>query len=295
MFVFCSSKLFAQQDPQLSLYMFDKMALNPAATGMKDALEVTAISREQWLGMQGAPTTNAVLLEAPLNNKNVAWGVELMNDRTGPASNTIVQGNYAYKIKLGNGKLAMGLGIQVSDYAIDWQQIDMPDKSGDLYNANNSVSKILPDAEAGLFYSNQSFYAGLSYAHLLQPKLTTINDANASFSPHAYFIAGYAFRVSQSVLLNPSLVYQWVSNAPSACSINLNALLADRFWVGVSAKLNYGAAFIVAYKASDVFLVGYAYDLGLNGTGNMGSGSHELSLQINLSPKKIVQLSPRFF
>ncbi len=295
-FFFCSGiTLFAQQDPQFSMYMFDKMALDPAAAGNKDALEATVITRDQWTGISGSPTTNALLLQAPLNSKKIAWGLEIMNDRTGPASNTMLEGNYAYNIHLGSGKLAFGIGLQVSDYSIDWGQIDMPDKSTDLYNGGGSMSKFLPDADAGLFYNTQTFYLGASLTHLLQPKITDIAGSAADFEYHGYIITGKSFQLSENFLLNPSLVIQLAKNAPSAYSININALLVQKLWLGLSLKAGYGFTAMAAYKISDAVQLGYAYDLGVNAIGKVGGGSHELSLTFDFGSNKLVQLSPRYF
>ena len=286
---------YAQQDPQYSLYMFDKMALDPAAAGNKDALEATVISRDQWVGMAGSPVTNAFLIQAPLNNKKIAWGVEVMNDRTGLASNTMIQGNYAYNIHLGSGKLAIGIGLQLSDYSIDWGQIDMPDKSTDLYNNSGSMSKFIPDADAGLFYSTQTFYMGASLTHLLQPKITNVAGSEANFAYHSYVIAGKSFLLSQNFMLNPSLVVQWTQNAPTAFTINVDALLAQKLWLGIAVKPQYGFVALIAYKISEAVQIGYAYDYGVNAIGTQGGGSHELSLVFDFGSNKLVQLSPRYF
>ena len=285
----------AQQDPQYSLYMFDKMAVDPAAAGSKDATELNLISRDQWLDIPGAPITNALLLSAPIQGKHAGIGVEIMNDRIGPTQSSSIQGNYAYNIKIGNGKLAMGLGIGVYDYTFDWSQIDYKDKS-DVYAMSNNGSKITPTAEAGLYYYTQTYYIGLSFNHLIESRLSNITtDSSASFKPHAYIIAGKSFQSASGIVWNPSVVIQYAQNAPIAATINLNVLLAEKIWLGAGYKSGYGFTLLAAYKANSSIMIGYAYDLGLNAIGVIGGGSHELSLTIDLSSKKVAQVSPRFF
>lgn len=55
--VVSSTKTWAQQDKLFSQYMFNMMALNPAYAGSRDVLSATALYRNQWGGMTGAPQT----------------------------------------------------------------------------------------------------------------------------------------------------------------------------------------------------------------------------------------------
>jgi type IX secretion system PorP/SprF family membrane protein len=292
---FITLNCFAQQDPQYSLFMFDKMALNPAAAGSKDAVEVNLVSRNQWLDIQGAPVTNALLISAPTGGEHTGWGVEVMNDRIGPTTSSSVQGNYAYNIQLGKGKLAMGLGFGVYDYTFDWTTIDYKDKT-DIYASANGSSKITPTAEAGLYYHTTSYYIGFSFNHLIESRLSNISIANdENFAPHEYFIAGKAFQSASGIIWNPSVILQLAQNSPPAVSINMNVFLAEKLWLGASYKLQYGCVFLAAYKASHVLSIGYAYDLGLNAIGVVGGGAHELSLTLDFASNKVTQVSPRFF
>ncbi len=285
----------AQQDPQYSLFMFDKMALNPAAAGSKDAVEINLVSRDQWLDIQGAPVTNALLISAPTASQHTGWGVEVMNDRIGPTTSSSVQGNYAYNIQLGKGKLAMGLGFGVYDYTFDWTAIDYKDKT-DVYASANGSSKITPTAEAGLYYHTTSYYIGFSVNHLIESRLSNISIANAeNFAAHEYFIAGKAFQSASGIIWNPSVILQFAQNAPPAVSINMNVFLAEKLWLGASYKLQYGGVFLAAYKVSHALSIGYAYDLGLNAIGVVGGGAHELSLTLDFAGNKATQVSPRFF
>jgi type IX secretion system PorP/SprF family membrane protein len=296
LFTFHFSLIYAQQDPQFSLYMFDKMALNPAAAGSKDALELNVVARDQWLDIQGAPQTSALLLSSPSSGKHTGWGIEIMNDNIGPTTSNSIQGNYAYNIAIGPGKLAMGLGFGVYDYTFNWSMIDYRDKN-DIYAMANSGSKITPTAEAGLYYHTSSWYAGFSVNHLIESSLTNVNISNstATFAPHEYFIAGKAFQSASGIIWNPSIILQLAQNAPPAASINLNVLLMEKIWLGASFKPGYGGVLLVSYKASKLLRIGYAYDLGLNGIGVIGGGSHELSITLDFGTSKATQVSPRFF
>lgn len=285
----------AQQDPQFSMYMFDKMAVNPAAAGSKDALEANLIARDQWVDIQGAPKTVALAMQAPVASQKVGWGAEIMADQIGPTTSTSIQGNYAYHLRCGNGKLSMGLGLGLYDYVIDFSQINYRDQN-DPYNSYGRSQQLVPTAEAGLYYYSRSFYAGISFNHLIEGKMTNENfDSAATFRPHAYFIMGQGFQLSKQVIFNPSILIKYVQNAPPTGDVNFDFLIDNKLWIGASYRFLYGVVAMVAYRVSPAFQLAYAYDLGINGIGNAGGGSHEICLTLDIGNRKTVQTSPRYF
>lgn len=285
----------AQQDPQFSMYMFDKMAVNPAAAGSKDAMEANLIARDQWVDIQGAPRTVAITLQAPVASQKVGWGAEIMSDQTGPTTSTSVQGNYAYRMRLSNGQLALGLGLGLYDYVIDFSQINYKDQN-DPYNSYGRSQKLAPTAEFGIYYYSHSFYAGVSLNHLIESKLTNEDyDSAAAFVPHAYFIMGQGYQVSPNLVINPSIMIKFAEHAPPTGDLNLNFLLSNKLWLGVSYRFQYGLVFMAAYRISPAFQVAYAYDFGIGGIGSVGGGSHEIGLTLDLGNRKTVQTSPRYF
>ncbi len=64
------SCLYAQQDALFSQYMFNKLVINPAYTGTRDALSIALVGRQQWVGMDGAPKTVTFTIHSPYGMKN---------------------------------------------------------------------------------------------------------------------------------------------------------------------------------------------------------------------------------
>ncbi|MEZ4738824.1 MAG: type IX secretion system membrane protein PorP/SprF [Flavobacteriales bacterium] len=70
-----STAMLAQQDPQFTQYMFNMLSLNPAYAGSADRVELKALSRHQWVGFEGAPTTQTLTVHSPLPYESVALEV----------------------------------------------------------------------------------------------------------------------------------------------------------------------------------------------------------------------------
>ncbi|MFC0181043.1 type IX secretion system membrane protein PorP/SprF [Pseudarcicella hirudinis] len=64
-----SNRAKAQQEALYSQYMFNMMAVNPAYAGSRDVLSMTGLFRQQWVGVEGAPTTQSFTIDMPLKKE----------------------------------------------------------------------------------------------------------------------------------------------------------------------------------------------------------------------------------
>ena len=156
----------AQHLPIYSQYLFNGMAINPAYTGSRDALSATVGYRNQWVGFDGAPVTQTFNIHAPLKKKNVALGLCAYNDKIGVSRETGLFGNYAYRLRLGNGRLQMGLSGGMAMANSEWANVNAIDP-GDNVFAANSPTFLLPNFGTGAYYYTDRFYAGVSVPRIL--------------------------------------------------------------------------------------------------------------------------------
>ena len=80
-FIICTGNLQAQQDPMYSQYMFNMLSVNPAYTGSRDMLTMTALYRKQWAGISGAPNTFSFSADTPIRNQKMALGINVVSDK----------------------------------------------------------------------------------------------------------------------------------------------------------------------------------------------------------------------
>ncbi|TDE27436.1 MULTISPECIES: PorP/SprF family type IX secretion system membrane protein, partial [Flavobacterium] len=89
---------FAQQDAQFTQYMYNTINVNPAYAGSRGALSIFALHRTQWVGLDGAPVTNAVSVNTPLNATNLGLGVSIINDKIGPTTENTISADVSYTV-----------------------------------------------------------------------------------------------------------------------------------------------------------------------------------------------------
>lgn len=307
----------AQQDAQFSQYMFNGIYINPAYAGYREQLNLSAFYRNQWTGLDGAPQTISFAADATANNERVGLALQLMNDRIGAQSSTMAYLNYAYRIPLGNREngntLALGIGAGIVQYRIDGTKLD-PTDGADPLLLNQRRSILMPDARAGVYFSNDRIYAGLSVDNLIVHYLEPRKD-NEHYFPdkkmHMYLTAGGLIPLSDNFLLKPSFMWKEDFAGPGSLDLNAFVLIAEKIWIGASYRTAFNvlkkdhldpslqkpAAFVALAEiyVAQKLRIGYGYDIPLNRLGDYNYGSHEISLGYFFTPKKARMLTPRYF
>lgn len=295
--ILIASLLFAQQDALFSQYMFNKLAINPAYAGSRELPTVDWLYRYQWVNIDGAPKTITASIDSPLDNPHNALGLYVSNDRIGPMSYTGAMATYAFRIIFPKGKLSLGLQAGIKDNGIVWNDFKSYDAS-DPFLISRVKKKVIPDANFGVYYYSDNFYAGFSSHQLLQNKSLVVTDSigNLQFSrlfAHFYIMTGAAFPLGDNVVFRPSFLAKFVKNAPPQLDLNVSFLFAKTLWLGVSYRTEKAFSLIAEVNVSQNLRIGYSYDMWLNKLKTYNKGSHEIRLSYELSKKRL--RTPRYF
>lgn len=289
-----SGTVQAQQDPLYSQYMFNTLAVNPAYAGSADVFTALLLSRHQWVGFAGAPSTQTLVAHTPLPKQNMAVGFSLLADKIGPTRQTGIYGDYAYRIRTSDEThLSFGLKGGINLYQADLASLTTVDP--DAANVNVS-SKAMPNFGFGLFWHSPRYYVGLSLPKLMQNEVDA--GATMALAPerrHLFLIAGYVLDLNRSLRFKPSIMLRQVSGAPLSLDLNANFLLRDRIWLGGMYRVGNSIGVLAQYQVNDQFRVGYAFDLTTNRLGAYNGGTHEVMLNYDFRFFTGRTVSPRFF
>ncbi len=158
----------AQQNPEYTQYMYNTMVINPGYTGSVGTLEASLLHRSQWVNMDGAPTTQSFLVHSPLANDKIGLGLSIVNDKLGPSSEMIFEGNFSYTIPFARDKrLSFGLKAGVRKFDVDWTKGQYYDDVDVLLN-NNIDNEIKPTVGAGLYFYTDKWYVGASVPNFIK-------------------------------------------------------------------------------------------------------------------------------
>jgi type IX secretion system PorP/SprF family membrane protein len=286
---------FAQQDAQYTQYMYNTVNINPAYAGSRGVMSIFGLHRTQWVGLDGAPVTNAFSLNTPINNSNLGIGVSLVNDRIGPTSDNTVSADISYTIQMSESyKLSFGVKASGNMFNLDTDKLT-PTQQNDpsLNNFNNEFS---PNFGAGVYLHSDKFYLGLSVPNFLQDTKYSDNDV-AVFQERMNFygIAGYVFDLSPSIKFKPAVLTKMVTGAPLQVDASANFLFFDKLMLGGAYRWDAAVSALAGFQITDGLFVGYSYDMETTKLRNYNSGSHEIFLRFELFTKVNKMVSPRFF
>ncbi len=298
---------FAQRDALYSQFMFNKLILNPAYTGSRDAMTLTMLNRYQWVGFgDGAPRTLTFSAHTPLRNEKIALGLYAYSDQSGPFNDAGVMANYAYRIRLYKGILSLGLQAGFNQVSVDWNELKYFDVNDPLVT-EQPKNKLMPDANFGVYYYTKNYYLGVSSKQLFESQYGKVNidDLNSTYSKlsrHFYGMAGFAIPFSPMVVFRPGFMFKYTNNAPLNYDINASFLFNDMIWLGASYRSNFNAistknaiVFMAEFNLTQNWRLGYSYDASMSEIKHHDDGSHEIMISYEFSLFKPRVLTPRYF
>ena len=287
----------AQQDPMYTQYMYNTLSVNPAYAGSRDALSLTGLLREQWVGIKGAPSTQTLTMHSPIYSDNMGLGLSVVNDQVGPIHQTMLFADYSYSIQAtANSKLAFGLkaGINLLQANLTGLHSNQGNDQA-IYDVDN---RLLPNVGVGVYYYSDKGYVGISAPKLLQQRISSSNNNldDDLQRRHYFLIGGYVFDLSENIKFKPAFLIKAVQGAPLSIDLSGNFFFNDKFGIGLAHRFDDSFSGLLQYYVTPQFRIGYAYDFTMTELRHYNSGSHELMLGYDFNFIEDTRIrSPRFF
>tara|TARA_R110002126_G_scaffold156796_5_gene304253 strand:- start:1408 stop:2235 length:828 start_codon:yes stop_codon:yes gene_type:complete len=275
--------------------MYNTININPAYAGSRGVTSIFGLHRTQWVGLDGAPTTNAFSINTPIDNSQLGLGVSFVNDKIGASDQNNISVDLSYTIIL-NRDYDLSFGIKASGdlLNVDYTKLDRYNLNDPRFQ-NNIDNVFTPNIGAGAYFHSDKMYVGFSVPNFLSIKHFDDNSSAAVADRlHYYLIGGYVFDVGPDVKLKPSFLTKMVSGAPLQLDVSANVLLQEKFTLGLSWRWSAAATAMAGIQITNGLFVGYSYDFETSNLSNYNSGSHEVFLRFDLLNKRRI-VTPRFF
>lgn len=319
-----SIKLQAQQDPQFTQFMNNKLFYNPGFAGSTpEKICANLTYRTQWVGYGGgtaftpdansgnvkpvgqgnAPTTLNFGIHANLGR--IGLGLNVWNDELGFARTLAPTLSVSYIHTLLNGsKLAGGVGIGFVQKGLDGSKLVAIDPNDPLIPTSN-VSGIGVNFDFGLYYTMpqlsifDDFYFGLSSLHINTPTATWSwgnQSKTASQDRHYYAMTGANYNLgSTNIVLNPNILYK-TDGTKSSADVNVMATYNQTLMGGLSYRTPQEFSVLLGYNFPFGLMFCYSYDLITSDIISYSQGSHEIGLRycfgLKTSPPPIKVVFP---
>jgi type IX secretion system PorP/SprF family membrane protein len=280
----------AQQLPMYSQYMNNKFLLNPAVAGSEDYIPIRLTARQQWVGLDEAPSTQSLSGNLLIANQTIGVGGYVFSDRFGADSKVGIQGAFSYILPVGlwDSKLAMGVSFMAFQYAFNTTGAIVTDEN-DPSVAYANETAFVPDANFGLYWHNDDFFVGFSANQLIEYKVkfNTLDAAENTLQRHYFLMGGYKFKITNEIDIEPSTMLKYTTSSPMNVDLNIKTYYKRNYWAGVSYRT--GVPFeagnsVVAMLGAKYkhIVIGYAFDYMFSNLNNYTSGTHEIMIGINL-------------
>ena len=286
---------FSQQDALFTQYMFNEVTINPAYAGSHDVVSMTGLVREQWTGIEGAPSTQSFNVHTPLRNQRIGIGLSVINDRIGVSDNVNIYAAGSYRLPLSKtSNLQFGLQAGLTNSRMDLGSLTVQDATEEVFS-NGSISELSPNFGAGLYYFTEKFYLGFSVPRLINNNLSEGGMTFSTQARHYFLTSGYVFTLNPKLKFKPTIFYKYVEGAPMEIDFTASFVFNDKFWIGAAWRSFDSADLLAGFQATEQLFFGYAYDYTLTRLNDFNSGSHELvvNYRFSFSPSKVI--TPRYF
>lgn len=284
------TELSAQYDVSFSHYYDLETSFNPAAAGKQTKLNVSAAYAVDLAGFEHNPQTAYVSADMPFVFLGSTHGVGLqfINDKLGLFNHMRVSGMYANKQRLGNGVISIGIQAGLLTEKFDGSKLDVDD-AGDPAFATSEVNGNALDLSAGIYYSVNKFYVGLSALHLTSPKVMLGDRNEINIARSYYATAGYAFKMNNPTLQLYTSAIGYTDLTTWRTDVTARLVYTNdtkHFYGGLSYSPTNSVTALFGMSFQGILLA-YGYEVYTNGI-NPGNGSHELSVgyQVDLNLTK---------
>lgn len=285
------SRVSAQQQFMITQYMYNGLAMNPAYAGIHEGISASFLTRHQWVGIDGAPSTQFVSIHGPLRYQPISLGAVIYRDVIGVKKEHTAYFSYAYRIGI-TKDIQLSFGLQANFHQINQDFIlgAADDPNDPLLQDDNTVKF---NAGSGILLHSKRFYFGFSVPQMLKTKFGSQELVSSSrLVRHYYVTGGYAFVLPNDIVLKPNFLVKAVPNAPAQLDLNMNVLLKSVLWLGISHRWKESNSLLAALQIGPQWQMGYAFDLNNN---DLNRTSHEIMLNFIIDFPNAKVLTPRYF
>lgn len=271
----------AQQMPQTNLYTDNVYNINPAYAGYNaNCLEAYIGHMTQWVGVDGAPSTNYLDVHKGIGS-NFGLGGGFILDNTAMINRFSGNLSGSYRLKLGDeSNLRFGLSLGMYQVSINTSDAVVQDVTDEVIAGN--ASGITFNNEVGMIYNYKKFLIGVAVPQVFETDAKyDLQTTQASFGVQRHFtaFAKYGWDVSDKWQIEPSAMMKSVTGV-NQFDVNVMGTYNDLISAGIGYRTDVGLLARVKLRLKDLFVLAYAYEFAGSNMSSYSSGSHEIMLGI---------------
>lgn len=279
--------VYAQQEPNYSLYRYSMNVINPAYAGADGNTSIAANLKSQWVNVQDAPETQSFFFATPLG-KRVGIGVSVVSDQTFIEKQTSYNIDFSYQLPISDDtSLYLGLKAGGGTYNIDSNGLS----NYSIFPIDPAIENIddgfNPNFGIGAYLVNDKYFVSLSAPTLLKTDSVDSDSGRVAYATsnvHMYLSCGYNFKLNENTEFRPSTLMRYVDGAPLSLDITAAFKFFDKLEFGAAYRTDDAISGLVMLSLADWVNIGYAYESStVSEISDAGNGTYEILFQLNLN------------
>lgn len=291
-------KAFSQELnlPQQNQYLADsEFLIAPTYAGIGDFVRIRLSAVTQWVGVKGAPDYQSLGGDMRLGERSGA-GVMLYNDRNGFTKQRGGKATFAHHLTLDrydNHFISFGISYALNTFKIDIDKFDRTISGNDQALTNDRFT-VNHNFDVAVLYRYKKWWINLTALNILNKDIERFYKEEPKALRNYMVYAGYRYKRDKNSRfeIEPSVLFQhYESDGRSTTDFNIKFRwldIEDYYWVGLNYRslndqlfrpLNIGP---MAGAKFGMFYAAYSYQVSLNELIGYNSGTHMLTLGLDL-------------
>jgi len=311
----------AQQVGRNSMYMQNFYAVNPAAAGLENHLDVTLGYRKQWLGLSHSPQSYFVSANMPLKKElrspatsslkistpnaysdllpkdrksRSAIGAMVNVHQYGAFRYTQAYATYAFHLPITRKlNISFGANAGINANSIDQGLITLEIPEDSYYDqiiTDAQQNSTLLDIDVGFMLYSKRMFVGYSTEQLIGNRISFGGSAQfGELLVHHRALLGGNFKLNRDWKFVPSGFVYFTGQSLLSVEANFRADYRDQIWGGLSYRHKDAIVPMIGMYINNQIKIGYAYDFNISSVREyIPSGSHEIMLGFMFGNKRLV-------
>jgi type IX secretion system PorP/SprF family membrane protein len=294
-----------QQLPIYSQYLFNEFMINPAVAGADGYTSFNLTTRQQWIGIKGAPEINSLSFQTrllkrgyvlktrksgrkifrPQTDGRIGLGGYVYNYRWGLVERTGFQASYVFHSWLNyDTQLSLSMGITGYHFRLKEDEVIFENQDDPVLTGDLRRGIFVPDMVFGAYILRRDYSIGLSADHLLGGIAAIGNQGNAHYKMdrHFYLMGTYSFYYGKNVEIRPSMLLKMSTQVKPQLDIGATYFFdnfRNAYWAGLTYRTGGAIIALVGIRADHVH-IGYAFDYSFQEIQHLTYGTHEFTVAL---------------
>lgn len=264
-FLLLSGKLVvAQEFPWTMQYVNNMYTINPAFVGMWDQAGFMLSTRKDYTTIKGSTLYQQFSYHSPIKDHESGFGGNIIRRDVGYEKRLFVTGDYSYQVRLDMYYyLRFGFKAGFVNYSNNLTDYQLyPDRIPDSQFNSDLRMYFMTVFGFGAVIFNDDYYVSLSVPQVINNTFKVNRTGYASLPEFktAYLSSGYAFKLSNGLILKPNLLIVGTIGKPVYFDVAASLYLPANLQFGLNLRSNGAACLNTQFTFPNNVRIGFAAD-----------------------------------